>query len=268
MTAADIPEVTYMLPKKIKAIIVDLDRTLLRSDKTISPYTIDILRRCQSAGLKVMAATARPQRAVGEFADAVQFDALTVSNGARILCNDPIQQSIARETADRLLKILASYPHLRVTVETGDQAYSNLPIGEYDTILSDDLTIPAAEEGVVKILIHIDREDTLPLITDILSDDLYMTVAHDTLIQIMDKKATKMNGIEVMLRRFGISIDNAVYFGDDEDDIQPLTRCGIGVAMANGIDAAKDAADAIAESNDEDGVAVWLEKNLLRDHIE
>ena len=104
--------------------------------------------------------------------------------------------------------------------------------------------------------------------TDILSDDLYMTVAHDTLIQIMDKKATKMNGIEVMLRRFGISIDDTVYFGDDEDDIQPLTRCGIGVAMANGIKAAKDAADAIAESNDEDGVAIWLEKNLLRDHIE
>jgi len=47
----------------IKMIITDLDNTLLRSDKTISEYTIDVLKKCQSKGIKVAFATARSEQA-------------------------------------------------------------------------------------------------------------------------------------------------------------------------------------------------------------
>ena len=63
-----------------------------------------------------------------------------------------------------------------------------------------------------------------------------------------------------MLEISGDSPAQTVYFGDDHDDIEPLKRCGIGVAVSNAIEEAKAAADYVAESNDEDGVAKFLAK--------
>ena len=67
----------------------------------------------------------------------------------------------------------------------------------------------------------------------------------------------------MMLEACGISTEDAVYFGDDNDDVEALKLCGTGVAVANAIDAAMNAADVVVESNDEDGVAKWIERSLL-----
>jgi len=67
----------------------------------------------------------------------------------------------------------------------------------------------------------------------------------------------------LMLEAVGISVTDAVYFGDDNDDIAALRNCGIGVAVANAIEAVKEAADVVVENNDEDGVAKWIERELL-----
>ena len=79
----------------------------------------------------------------------------------------------------------------------------------------------------------------------------------------MSRKATKWNGIRTVLEQIGLSPDDAVYFGDDEDDLESLSQCGQGIAVANAIDKAKTAADRITASNDEDGAARYIEKYLL-----
>ena len=48
----------------IKILAIDLDWTLLRSDKTISEYSVNVLKRCERNGIKVVFATARPLRTV------------------------------------------------------------------------------------------------------------------------------------------------------------------------------------------------------------
>lgn len=98
---------------------------------------------------------------------------------------------------------------------------------------------------------------------DSLTADAYLTVANGDLLQIMDRRATKWNGVKVMLGAAGIAAEDAVYFGDDNDDLEPIRRCGTGVAVANAIGAVLDGADAVAASNDLDGVARWIEENLL-----
>lgn len=55
----------------------------------------------------------------------------------------------------------------------------------------------------------------------------------------------------------------AVYFGDDNDDIESIRNCGTGVAVSNAVDEVLAAADFITESNDTDGVAQYIEKHLL-----
>ena len=249
----------------IKTIVVDLDRTLLRSDKTLSAYTTKILHRCRENGIDIMVATARPLRTAKPFCEIPAFDAMVVSNGARIICGGKQSDyGISQANAHRLLTALKRHPHIRITLETGDRAYSNVPISDYETIISDDLETIAAQEGVLKILVHMDDRETLSLVQRELSDDLYHTVAHGYLIQIMSKQATKWNGIQAVLAMTDRSPAETAYFGDDQDDMEPIRMCGMGVAVSNAIEELKAAADYIAESNDDDGVAKFIERVILR----
>ncbi|MFR4357968.1 MAG: HAD family hydrolase, partial [Clostridia bacterium] len=58
----------------------------------------------------------------------------------------------------------------------------------------------------------------------------------------------------------GIKPEEILAFGDNENDCEMLRMCGIGVAMENAIDAAKEAADLIAGSNEEEGVAHMIDQ--------
>ena len=83
-------------------------------------------------------------------------------------------------------------------------------------------------------------------------------------MQIMNTTATKWNGIKTMLDICNCSPDETVYFGDDQDDIEPIKRCGQGVAVSNGIEEVKAAADYVTDSNDADGVAKFIEHQILK----
>ena len=251
-------------PANVKTIIVDLDRTLLHTDKTLSAYTVKVLDECKKRGIKIMVATARPLRATVQYCERIDFDAMVVSNGARILySNQQTNFGIDERSAVGLLNLLTRHPGLRFTLETGDRAYSNLPIEDYETIISDDLVGVARKEGALKILVHLDNAEILPFVQEQLTDDLYYTIAHGYLLQIMSTAATKWNGIQAMLDICGCSPEEAAYFGDDQDDVEPIKMCGLGIAVSNGIDEVKAAADYVAESNDCDGVAKFIEHQIL-----
>ena len=78
--------------RMFKVIITDLDRTLLHTDKTISPYTLEVLKRCKEKGMLLMAATARPLRAIEVYRKQLAFDALTVMNGAQVICGEHVER--------------------------------------------------------------------------------------------------------------------------------------------------------------------------------
>ena len=247
----------------IQAVVVDLDNTLLHTDKTLSAYTVDILKKCKEKAIKIMVATARPYRTATSYFDRVGFDGITVSNGARIFCGQKMtEHCISPESSVRLIRVLKGYENLRITVETGECAYSNKPIEYYWTVVTEDLESVAKSEGVLKILVHKDSEETWSLVQKELSEDLYATVSGGFLIQIMDKKATKWNGIQTMLEALNCTPQKTIYFGDDYDDLEPIRLCGMGVAVSNAIEEAKQVADHIALSNDDDGVARFLEEIL------
>ena len=249
----------------IKAIVVDLDRTLLHTDKTISPYTAEVFKKCKQKGILLMVATARPLRTMLQFCEIIDFDAISATNGARIVCGDYRKEcGLCPESADRLLNALKRYHDFRVTLETGEEAYSNMPIEDYYSVISEDLAAVARTEGAVKILVGLDTPETLEIVKEMLTDDLYYTVANGHLMQIMNKSVTKWNGVKAMLEICGCSAEETVYFGDDYDDVEPIKMCGVGVAVANAIDEVKAVADYIAASNDDDGVALAIEKFVLK----
>lgn len=248
----------------MKAIITDLDRTLLRTDKTVSEYTLEVLKRCRDRGILLMAATARPERTILVYCSQIGFHAVTTLNGARIVMpHGVIENGMKPSSAEVILKKVIGIPDLVLSVETGGGLFSNVPIPEWNAAVFPDFPALPTEDAVYKLLIS-GGGKTLPQeVLKALTEDTYMTVAEGKLIQIMSKTATKWNGIKAMLEAAGIGQKEAVYFGDDHDDIEPIKNCGTGVAVSNAIEEVLGAADFIAESNDRDGVARFIEERIL-----
>jgi len=80
----------------------------------------------------------------------------------------------------------------------------------------------------------------------------------------MHKEATKLNAILAVAHEFKISRSEVVAFGDDVNDKEMLINLGLGVAMANSIPEIVAIADQTCDSNDNDGVAKWLDQNLIQ----
>lgn len=248
----------------MKAIITDLDRTLLRTDKTVSEYTYSVLKKCHDRGMLLMAATARPERAVLDYRAQIGFEAMTTLNGARIvLPQSIIENGISSSSAETILEKVIKIPDLVLSMETGDGIFSNVPIPEWNAAVFFDFPALPTNSVIYKLLLSSNEKDICPEVERALTSDTYMTVAEGKLIQIMDQEATKWNGINTMLEAVGIDAKEAVYFGDDNDDIEAIKNCGMGVAVSNAIDEVLAAADFVTESNDMDGVARYLEKYLL-----
>lgn len=248
----------------MKAIITDLDRTLLRTDKTVSEYTRTILKKCRDRGIVLMAATARPQRAVLDYHQQIGFEAMTTLNGARIILpQGVIENGIRPSSAESILKKVSEIPDLLLSMETEKGIFSNEPIAEWNAVVFDRFPALPTEGILYKILLSGKKGDIRQEVQRALTADTYMTVAEGKLIQIMSNAATKWNGIKAMLKAVGVEPEEAVYFGDDHDDIEPLKKCGVGVAVANGIKEALNAADFVTETNDRDGVARYIENIIL-----
>lgn len=247
----------------MKAIITDLDGTLLHSDKSVSDYTAETLKKCRKQGMAVIAATARPERSIVNFIGKVDFDAVITMNGARILLPDGVlTNAISRADGKSVLSRLIKLPDILLSVETDGGIFANAAIPEWDaSIFCGFPDLPDAG-ALYKILVSA-KSGGLVDVRPLLTDNTYCTVAESSLVQIMSKTATKWLGICAVVERYGISPAQAVYFGDDNDDLEPIARCGRGIAVANAIEPVLRCADGVAHSNNEDGVAKYIEKNLL-----
>ena len=249
----------------MKAIVTDLDRTLLRADKTLSAYSADVLNRCRACGLRVIASSARPLRDIVPFEEQIAFDAVIASNGAVVRLPDRLLQAgIAPETGERVIADLLSFPDVLLSVETSGGLFANRDIPEWQPVVYHEFPRLPRDIVLYKILASSPDRQLYREIASLLPDDVYHTLAGTELLQIMSRTATKWQGVCRALDFYGISPEEAVCFGDDNDDAESLRRCGTGVAVANAIPAVLQAADHIAASNNEDGVARFIAENVLR----
>jgi len=81
--------------------------------------------------------------------------------------------------------------------------------------------------------------------------------------QVMQNSSTKYNAIKILADYYGYTLKEIIAFGDDYNDVEMLRECEIGIAVSNAIKEAKTNADYICESNEDDGVAKWIEERIL-----
>lgn len=81
--------------------------------------------------------------------------------------------------------------------------------------------------------------------------------------EIMPKDVSKGHALLEIAEYLGIDQENIIAFGDQDNDMSMIQMAGVGVAMGNAIDSLKAAADYVTLTNNEDGIAAYLEKYLL-----
>jgi Cof subfamily protein (haloacid dehalogenase superfamily) len=252
---------------KIQMIVTDLDRSLLHTDKSISKYTKKILEKCKNMNISIVFATARPVRSTKIYMEEINPNAVIYHNGAIITAEQTILKyyGILPQKARKLLvKIEREYPEVTLSVETDDTLYTNFDLDTnlgYKKINFADLP----ETAVEKIIIgNMPIEKIKKEIDKYITNDLYLEINDSRFGFIMNKKASKWNGIKELSEYYKISVDKIVAFGDDLNDLEMIKRCGIGITMENGLDEVKKEADYICENNDKDGIAKWLEENIIK----
>ena len=253
-----------------RLILSDLDHTLLRSDGSISDHTLDVLRRCSEQGILFAIATARYWIGAERYIDLLNPDYEITTDGTLIHSNGKCIYSCeftVEETNKIVQAMLERKPDAEITVADGKTVYWNSKhIAESErlhkaTYCEYDKPLKCRANKIVAEL----QDETIAIeITDKIDCKL-QSYRGEKWYTFIPKGSGKIEAIKSMAEMCGISIDDIIAFGDDNNDIDMLKICGTGIAVSNAIKEVLDIADEVTASNDEDGVACWIEKNLL-DH--
>ena len=283
----------------VKMIILDLDGTLLRSDKTISERTLQTLQECQNRGVIVVIATARFWIGAEKYIRLVRPDyeittdgtMIHQSGGTDIPCSSDQhniedfaefcpEQSLNKQpeknlvyscgmdlqTTNQLIRLIqAADAQAEITAAVGKKVYWNsLHIAESEKLYKAiycDYQKPLTE-AACKIAASLPDRKTAQNIADTCRLRL-ISYRDENFYAFIAPAAGKLQAIQALASSLGISLRETAAFGDDENDLDMLKACGKGIAVANALESVKNAADEICGDNDSDGVAMWLEENVI-----
>ncbi len=274
---------------KIKMIGFDLDGTLLTDQKELGEYTVQILKRAVEEGIVILPITGRPLCGLPEEVTGLTGLRYAITaNGARILDfkNAAVlkEQLVSVEKAEKILDILGNYDSLREIYYDGtgyaerekleqiDHFFEEGPMAEYVRStrqpvenLMDKFRQESREvdkvQGVFADLGE--REAALDEIRKL--EGVTITGALHNNIEVNAAGVDKGNALLWLAQYLGIAPEETMAFGDGNNDITLLEKAGTGVAMKNGIEEVKHAADRITEkTNDEEGAAKFIETYVLK----
>ncbi|MBW3092328.1 HAD family hydrolase [Bifidobacterium sp. 82T10] len=261
-------------------VVTDLDGTLLNENGQVSSRLQDMLGRANNAGVLFAAASARPLRLVKQVLGPVLplFSALFASNGAQVVdtaaCHVIHSELLdERQCAGIIAMLKSRYPQAGFGWEYRegfgcDQAFWDLRA--HGGILRDPdsqriSSIPNAP--VLELVMATPGYKADQYINgchELIGKDFTVTDSSGGVMEISNAHANKAYASQIWAKSLGAGLRNVIAFGDGLNDVPLLRAAGMGVAMANADERIKAAADAIAPSNQQDGVGVFL-TNLLRD---
>lgn len=260
----------------IRLIATDLDDTLLRRDKTISPRMRTVMRRLEDAGMLFVPVTARPPQSLRHMADDCGFSGIALTcNGAvvynldsdAIMRSSPIAPIVARTI---VTKLRVTLPDICFSCQVGmdfgcEPAYAVLrPIAQQQGPWRAD-ALELAQHPIHRLMaMHptLSGEALLPLVREVVGDMAEATCSGLPLVEMSARGINKGVALAELCASLDIQPEQVVAFGDMLNDLPMLRWAGTGVAVANAHPEVLAAADAVTLSNDDDGVAVFVEQLL------
>lgn len=259
-------------------IAVDLDGTLLRSDETLSPFTINTLRTLQQLGHHIIITTGRHARISLQFYHEIGLNSPIINNNGA-LCHHPqhpnwdglYKQSIPLETAQKIIALQQQANIGWIGLETESEVFAttlDIPVNPYFPQVTDEKNVLSTQNPLTVTPVSFgwfSTEQEQPLIKEIIethiSEPLNVLTWGGILpcLDIAPEGIHKFSAVKHVAHVLDIPLERVIAFGDEENDLQLLKQTQYGIAMANGIQLIKDIAyDVTSFSNDEDGVAHYL----------
>lgn len=243
-------------------LAVDLDDTLLRADKSLSPETESLLASWEGQGRRIVIATGRPPRMTQAIPRRLHRFPWVCYNGAwAAMDGRVIYENLIAPDATRyfLSRFRGRYPHVWLGLEIDDQLVVDQDFDPSKQYVIGDLWA-AAERPTAKILLRLSQlpDGLEPIFADLPAHCRALVSDKYDLVQIMPESADKAEAIAHLLERWGEDWDRVMAFGDDVNDVGMVARSRLGVAMLNAVAEVKAVADRITATNEEDGVAAVL----------
>ncbi|MDR2313169.1 MAG: Cof-type HAD-IIB family hydrolase [Spirochaetaceae bacterium] len=272
---------------KVKALAFDLDGTLLRPDKTLSERTLRAVRNCADRGMNIIIATGRSLRSGEIYREQLGVSGPQVYyNGAEVVDMpggtmihagflDPEPVLFCAGLAKKLgLYFQVYFPRgfagpeetlmaERLTEEAALYAKSTgirAIEGDLEEYLS-----RAAMPGVIKAMFISDEGRHKKLqktLREKYGDSLYVVRSTPRFLEVLAPGVSKGAGLVHALNHLGLGPEEALAFGDEENDIPMLRAAGFSAAPANAPRSVRKLSRFHIPSNADDGVAVFLEEQL------
>lgn len=249
---------------KWKMLCFDLDDTLLRTDKTISDYSIRILNKWTDKGGLIVFATARSRFKTVEFSENIKIEGLIALSGAFAYKGSEIIKDccIDRKTVEVLKDYCTKYDGNYMSVFLENKILTNFkPFLEHgDCEYTDFKEVELKKVGKILLM---PKNSFSKKSLELFENCRYTKDQKYGSYSIYNKKANKIEALSKLVDLLQIDLKNVICFGNDDNDIPMLQKAGIGVAVLNATENLKKVANVICLDNNHDGPARWIEENLL-----
>ncbi|HGJ65885.1 TPA: Cof-type HAD-IIB family hydrolase [bacterium] len=265
---------------KYSAVVLDIDHTLLNSERKITDYTLQSLKICADKGILPYIATARPQRLVFRTSEALSEADFLKERGAFYNGASAIDKTLdysknwtmPANIVNSVIEYLINKNNdIYIAIQRKDETHSFLkPFNDSDLVnwgitQSDLISFDiASNEECSKIVAWQEfgnMTDIYYKLNEKFGEDINVFITDSaSWIQIMSNEASKENALIDLLALRNIPSDEVIVFGDDMPDIGMLAFFGHSVAMGNSGDSVKSVAKYVTKSNDEDGIAYALKE--------
>jgi len=263
-----------------KAVFLDMDGTLLRSDHTVSEPTKDIIRHLTAAQIPVILVSARPLDGILPTFRAIGIPdhyPLVSLNGSYIVENEqPVFD--ARMDLDTITGVSEKVRPFKATIAyylqkewfaewkdawtDHEQRIMHVPLGVAPL---KELVNDWSQRGIApnKMMVmseaanidHIQRD-----LKALYNGRLNIYPSKPTYLEVMDPRGSKSNAVKWLIEKMNIDRSEIIAMGDNYNDREMIEFAGMGVAMGNAPDEIKAAADYVTDTNNNDGVRKAMEK--------
>lgn len=269
-----------------RLIALDMDGTLLTSDKRVSPRTVDALRAAAEAGTVVALSTGRTTSELMDYRselEGVVGYASLVSGGVvrnmttgETLHAQSIDFDVARAVVaqgldeNAMVQILT--PEYSVMTNADVERMPELGQGIYQQLarqwgyLVDDIAefLNTHPNDACKVnLHHVDRASCERTHSTLEALPVQLAAGESASIEVTPCGVTKAHGLELLCDHLGLSLAQTLVVGDGDNDLEAFEVAGFAVAMGNATPEAMGRADAVVADNDHDGIAEAVERWIL-----
>ncbi len=254
----------------IKIAFFDIDGTLLPlGEKSLSERTTYTLNELQKNKIITCMATGRGVLMMPRF-EGVGFDVFMTFNGSycftdkEVIFKFPIPEKDVihiLENTRRMNRALAiSNERYEVSNGTDSDLEEYFSFAKGNVAIADDFEERCHDE-IFKMMVSCNKSEHERIMAG--ADGAKITYWWDKAVDIIPAATGKGIAVEKILRFYGFSKDEAIAFGDGENDMEMLEAVGTGIAMGNAMDSVKDIADHVCRSAAEDGVYHYCKENKL-----